>query len=247
MCNRSGLKFVETCLRDVEVTQRRILEVGSYDFNGSPRPLFMDLQPAEYIGVDMLEGPGVDIVGKAEDLVDLFGEQSFDIVVTTEMMEHVRHWRAAISHLKRVLRPGGFLILTTRSIGTPYHGYPYDFWRYEIEDMRAIFDDFEILKLVSDPEAIGVFLLARRPAQFVERSLEEIALFSILTRRRTHEVSPALEAVMSRVWVSRSRLRRMIGYIIVRTRMAVWALLPLSVRLMLKRLIFDRRKAHGAN
>jgi SAM-dependent methyltransferase len=245
MCNRSGLKFIEACLRDVEVRQRRILEVGSYDFNGSPRPLFMSLQPAEYIGVDMLMGPGVDLVGKAEELVDLFGEQSFDVVVTTEMMEHVRHWRPAVSHLKRVLRPGGFLILTTRSIGTPYHGYPYDFWRYEIDDLRAIFGDFEILKLERDPEAIGVFLLARRPAHFSERALDEIALFCILSRRRTIDILPAVEAVMPRFWAaqSRFRFRAVLGHVIVRSRMAVWARLPLSVRQMLKRAIFDKRKA----
>jgi len=49
--------------------------------------------------------------------------------------------------MKAVLKPGGFIYITTRSRGFPYHAYPHDYWRYEIEDMEKIFGDFEIIAL----------------------------------------------------------------------------------------------------
>jgi len=47
----------------------KVLEVGSYDVNGSVRPLFKNRQRfPSYTGIDMREGPGVDMVGVASDL-----------------------------------------------------------------------------------------------------------------------------------------------------------------------------------
>ena len=116
----------------------------------------------------MMAGQRVDVVVDAAALVERFGPASFDVVLTTEMLEHVRNWPVVISNLKQVLRPGGVLLVTTRSIGFHYHGWPYDFWRYEPEDMRVIFGDMDIEVLESDPEAPGVFMLARQRVPFSE-------------------------------------------------------------------------------
>ena len=40
----------------------KVLEIGSLDINGSVRPLFEDAE--YYLGIDMQEGPGVDLVAK---------------------------------------------------------------------------------------------------------------------------------------------------------------------------------------
>src|SRR5207253_9693337 len=114
----------------------------------------------------------------------IFGPETFDIVVSTEMIEHVRNWREAISSIKQVCKPGGTLVLTTRSIGYGYHGYPYDFWRYETEDLKRIFSDFEILALEKDSEAPGVFLKARKPKKFSEADLSSYKLYSILLKKK---------------------------------------------------------------
>ena len=68
-----------------------------------------------------------------------------------------------INQLKKALKPGGFLYITTRSKGFPFHAYPYDFWRYEPHDMIAIFRDFKICEIKRDPEAQGVFIIAQEP------------------------------------------------------------------------------------
>jgi hypothetical protein len=91
--------------------------------------------------------------------------------------------------------------VTTRSIGFHYHGYPYDFWRYEPEDMRAIFVDFEIVALERDTDAPGVFMLARKPAIFREREAP-IALYSMVARRRRTRISD-LDILLFRLRSSR--------------------------------------------
>ena len=189
MCTQSCLEFIGKYLHDAEVRDLSILEVGALDVNGSVRPLLTRFDPKHYLGVDMQEGTGVDDVCSAEDLVVRFGENAFDVVVSTEMLEHVFDWRCVLHNLKRVLKPNGLLLITTRSIGFKYHAYPYDFWRYQLDDMRVLFADYDIIELIDDPLSPGVFLKARKPQNFTETNLDTHALFSMITSRRTVAVS----------------------------------------------------------
>lgn len=189
MCNSSCIEFVRSSLKTSHVEGRRVLEVGSLDVNGTARPLALTHSPASYLGVDIVPGPGVDAICNVADLVTRFGPASFDVVISTEVLEHVLEWRAAVSNLKGVLAPDGILILTTRSKGFRYHGHPYDYWRYEIGDFRKIFSDLQIERLQSDPEAPGVFLKARRThGGPPPPDLDAVLLFSILRGERC--VSP---------------------------------------------------------
>jgi SAM-dependent methyltransferase len=188
VCNASGIAFGERHLTAAEVRDRDVLEVGAYDVNGSVRPHVEALGPRSYLGVDIAAGPRVDMVLDARDLVATFGGAAFDLVITTEMVEHVRDWRTIVRNLKGVIRPGGHLLLTTRSIGFPYHGWPHDFWRYEPDDMRSIFADMEILSIEPDPLSPGVFVFARRPEAFVDRT-PTLALHSMVSGKRQVAIS----------------------------------------------------------
>lgn len=169
----SILDFIRQILKPSEVQGKRIIEVGSLDVNGSARPMVMSMGPAEYWGVDCWLGPSVDVVCKADDLERTFGRESFDIVLSTEMLEHVEDWRLVVSQLKRAVKKGGLLVLTTRSPGFPYHPFPIDKWRYTKEDFKAVFCDLEILDLRDDPLVAGVFLKARKPMNFSEADLSK--------------------------------------------------------------------------
>ena len=158
-----------------------MLEVGALDVNGSVRPLVYALHPKSYVGVDLQAGPGVDEICDAAELVARFGANSFDLLISTELLEHVRDWRKVIGEFKQILKPGGRLLVTTRSRGFPYHPFPDDFWRYEPSDFQVIFSDFECEVIESDPSAPGLFLKVRKPKDFVMHTLESHALFSIIT------------------------------------------------------------------
>jgi SAM-dependent methyltransferase len=171
------------------------LEVGPGD--ASVRP-FVErfLRPTEYVGVDIKHGKYVDLIVPAERLVKYFGPESFDIIIATELLEHVIDWRCVINNMKTVLKSGGCVYITTRSLGYPYHGslgYPYhgylcDLWRYELEDMVKIFSDFQIMVLKKDYEASGVFLKARKSLGYKSNDLSEIAIYSIVLGKKTVDI-----------------------------------------------------------
>ncbi len=187
MCNSSGFEFINKNVLPSESINGRVLEVGSKNINGGVRPIFeKNIHPKEYIGIDIEPGEYVDKVLSAESIVDAFGENSFDIVVSTEMLEHVHDWKIVVQNIKRAVKPGGCIFITTRSYGFGYHGYPHDFWRFEVEDMEKIFSDFKIIAVEKDGISPGVFVKAMKPIDYSESvKLSELPLYSIVLGRRT--------------------------------------------------------------
>lgn len=188
MCNAYCILFGAINLKPEEVKGKRVIEVGSCDVNGSLRSLVESYYPAECIGVDIAEGPGVDMICKAEDILDRFGKESFDIVISTELIEHIWDWRKVVHNIKNICKAGGIILITTASYGHPYHGHPYDFWRYELEDMKHIFSDCLIEKLEKGPTT-GIFIKAEKTHDFVEKDLADHKLYSILLNKRVKEIA----------------------------------------------------------
>ncbi len=205
MCNQACLAYGEHHLVGADIRDRRVIEVGARNVNGSLRGFVEALGPARYVGVDIESGPGVDEVCNAEELVTRFGSESFDVVICTEMLEHVRDWRVVVSNLKRLVAPGGVLLVTTRSIGFPYHAFPWDFWRYENDDMRAIFSDLTVENVESDPSAPGVFMTARRGPELVENNLADYELYSMVRKGRCRDLARLEELRFTSGW----RVRRL--------------------------------------
>ncbi len=91
MCSVSVIEFFIENIRKGEFEGKKVLEVGSKYVNGSVRPLIERFcHPKEYIGVDIDWGKYVDLVLPAEKLVKHFGYEHFDVVISTEMLEHVK-------------------------------------------------------------------------------------------------------------------------------------------------------------
>lgn len=93
----------------------RVIELGSRDVNGSVRDLFPG---AEFVGVDIGDGPGVDVVCDAADYVT---DQPADCVVSTEMLEHTARARETVIAAFNMLKPGGMLVMTAAGPGRAPH------------------------------------------------------------------------------------------------------------------------------
>jgi len=110
MCHMSVVEFFLLNVDATDFKGKQVLEVGSKYVNGSVRPLIERFcSPAEYIGVDIEPGKYVDMVLPAKKLVQYFGEESFDVVISTELLEHVKDWRTVINNMKAVLRRTGYI------------------------------------------------------------------------------------------------------------------------------------------
>jgi SAM-dependent methyltransferase len=100
------------------ITSGRIIEIGSYDVNGTVREIFAGNK--EYVGVDLTPGPGVDRVGFGHDVDAPDG--SFDIAISGACFEHDPMWRETFANMVRLTRPGGLVAFTCASRGRPEHG-----------------------------------------------------------------------------------------------------------------------------
>ncbi len=91
----------------VEVGHPIGLDVGGADVNGTARAVFPD--HIVWFGLDVEPGPGVDFVADATNWVCAV---PYDVVLCTELLEHVKDWPAVIRTIWDSLAPGGYAFIT---------------------------------------------------------------------------------------------------------------------------------------
>jgi SAM-dependent methyltransferase len=111
----------------------RILDVGCGD-----KPYFPYFSAArEYVGVDS-GNPHADVQGAAESLP--FDDESFDVVLCIQVLEHVDDPARAVRELHRVVRSGGRVLAATHG-SYVYHPDPADHWRWTHTGLERLFTD----------------------------------------------------------------------------------------------------------
>jgi SAM-dependent methyltransferase len=94
-----------------------VLEIGSYNVNGTIREYFNN---CNYIGVDVGEGPCVDVVCSGHEYDG--PDNSFDLVISTECFEHNPFWFETFLNMIRVCKSGGMVAFTCAGEYRPEHG-----------------------------------------------------------------------------------------------------------------------------
>ena len=119
------------------------LIVGSHVYPGREdrRKLYPDA-----LGVDMLDGPGVDRVLDLESTASawqLFNEGFlFNHVECRSVLEHSRKPWLLAENLERLMAPHATLDLAVPFVWR-VHAYPNDYWRFTIEAIRELFPRIE--------------------------------------------------------------------------------------------------------
>ncbi len=228
MCDQSCIRFGQDYFTEDIVRRKAVIEVGSRNVNGSLRPVIENLNPQSYLGVDLEEGLGVDEICDAGKLVEHFGSEAFDLLISTFLVEHVCDWRKVISNFKHILKPNGTLLVSTASKDFPYHGYPFDYWRYELDDLQIIFSDFIVEVLEEDISKQLVYIIARKPPIFEEKDLSDYQLYSIIRGVRIPKILTK-DIVLFKIKHPSLGLRKITAIV------ARW--LPIPVKHAIKRLL----------
>lgn len=111
--HQAAYDFVSRVAHSIWPRPMRVAELGSRDVNGRSgnchvRSLFAGAR--EYVGVDIGEGPDVDVVADARTWQPAKG--AFDLIVTCETLEHVQQPWLVVENACRLLRSGGVFLAT---------------------------------------------------------------------------------------------------------------------------------------
>jgi SAM-dependent methyltransferase len=87
-------------------------------------------------------------------------DRSYDVVLSANVIEHVRKIWRWMPELARVTRPRGHII-TIAPVSWEYHEAPVDCWRIYPAGMRALCEDAGLRVLLCEWEALGISRLRR--------------------------------------------------------------------------------------
>lgn len=126
-----------------------VLDIGgrALDENSdrSYKSLFVDVA-SQYFIADIHNGPGVTHVMPGEYTLP-FKDNTIDLIVCGQVLEHVRNPFRSVAEMKRVLRVGGYMFLIAPSSG-PRHD-DLDCWRIMDDGFKAIANEVGI-RVVAD-------------------------------------------------------------------------------------------------
>lgn len=106
----------------------RVLDLGCGE-KPFEKILLNHFEIVEYLGIDMVENSMADI------LLDLnieripFEEKSFDLIILSEVLEHLYNPMFILKEALRVLKKGGYIYISTPFL-FHYHEPPHDYYRY---------------------------------------------------------------------------------------------------------------------
>jgi SAM-dependent methyltransferase len=95
-----------------------------------------------YVGVDISNE--ADVVAPAEKLP--FQNGRFDLALCFQLLEHCEDPQKVINEMKRVMKSGGFVLVSTHGIWN-YHPFPHDYCRWTHEGLQKLFKDFSWVKV----------------------------------------------------------------------------------------------------
>lgn len=166
---------------------------------------------ADFVGVDLADGPNVDarldICCNSRTLVATLGEEPFDLVICSHVLEHTRNPGRAARNIQRAIRPGGHTYIAT-PWSQAFHATPDDYWRFSIRGLVQLFGDIEMVSAFYSGGDVGLDVAYRverdgRPELDSRAGAVEQGLFQLVLDHEDNRAVLARQAT-ERLPVSRT-------------------------------------------
>jgi SAM-dependent methyltransferase len=141
-------------IQRAKIRPEHVLEVGGHMGPGSLLR-FPELAGAERYCLNLVDLPSDEeitaVTGNANDMRGVFEDDRFDLVVCSATLEHDKRFWLSVDEMKRVLKPGGLLIISVpgyvedpeRDHGRATHTYRvhyrFDYYRFSEQAVREVF------------------------------------------------------------------------------------------------------------
>lgn len=135
------------------------------DHGCADQPYRTLFETCEYVGVDLPGNPLASVELGPDGTVPL-ADGTADLVLSSQVLEHVTDPAVYLAECHRLVRPGGSLVLTTH--GLMYlHRDPTDYWRWTCDGLRLTLEraGFDVV------EERGVLTLAAAGLQLVQQGV----------------------------------------------------------------------------
>ena len=140
------------------VSGLKVLEIGSRAV--SSNSLWRNSIPkVDYVGFDIQPGINVDVVGDIHFLSDYFERDTFDLIISFAVFEHVALPWVAAEEITKVLRPGGSVALETH-FSFSEHELPWHFFQFNSRGLEVLFSKelgYETIDLGMSTPIVGRF------------------------------------------------------------------------------------------
>jgi len=147
-------------LVESEIKSRSVATVADFGCGNMPYRPLIEPHVERYCGCDLPGNELADSIISSNGVLP-FEDSTVDIVVSNQVLEHVRYPHKYLSEARRVLAANGKLILSTHGIWR-YHPDPCDFWRWTSAGLRCEIEDagfaVESFSGILGPEATAIQL-----------------------------------------------------------------------------------------
>jgi len=181
MGNINDLIFIQNQMRHFDGPY---LEVGSKDYGNTQDIKLLFPKVEKYIGIDMEEGPRVDIVlnlaKRMDEIDEILGNIRFGTIFCLSVLEHCEDPFLVANNLTNLLKPGGQICISV-PFALGFHGYPSDYWRFTHEGIKKLFP-----KLIFNLDMTAVATTRKNDFKGIDKEIGRIPFSSKYYFRKGH-------------------------------------------------------------
>jgi len=145
---RRRRQIFQKWLAKIEDPGSRVLDVGG---RIQPYRSLFRTPLEQYVAIDRRPSPLVSVVARGEE-IPLAGNL-FDVVICTQVLEYVPDPGIFIGEIRRVLKPGGFLLLSAPAVFP--RDSEYDLWRFSPGNLTSLLRSFREVEIAAEGSSIA--------------------------------------------------------------------------------------------